>query len=194
MLQWKTPALSALVLLGGGFCALAGEFLLQGDHTVTPLKGESALLRCYFWEARPVLLLLLLPIPLPHATDTHPETATCQTQSSSGHWHRSRAFQTSPLAKKHKLGGKRPCMMHILCMMLVCYAAMSYLMLGDLAVNTLRSMVSAQWQDKAAWGTSSAIAAMAEGAKQVSQGSRPGQNHGVALAAHQFIPALPKGA
>ncbi|CAK0770026.1 hypothetical protein CVIRNUC_003726 [Coccomyxa viridis] len=83
VLQWKTPALSALVLLGGGFCALAGEFILRGDHTVTPLK------------------------------------------------------------------------------------AMSYLVLGDLAVNTLRSMVSAQWQDKAAWSTSSAIAAMAEGAKQV---------------------------
>ena len=42
MLQWKTPALSALVLLGGGFCALAGEFILRGDHPVTPLKGESA--------------------------------------------------------------------------------------------------------------------------------------------------------
>ena len=42
MLQWRTPALSALVLLGGGFCALAGEFILRGDHTVTPLKGESA--------------------------------------------------------------------------------------------------------------------------------------------------------
>ena len=41
MLQWKTPALSALVLLGGSFCALAGEFILRGDHTVTPLKGES---------------------------------------------------------------------------------------------------------------------------------------------------------
>lgn len=45
MLQWKTPALSALVLLGGGFCALAGEFILRGDHTVTPLKGESVPLR-----------------------------------------------------------------------------------------------------------------------------------------------------
>ena len=45
VLQWKTPALSTLVLLGGGFCALAGEFILRGDHTVTPLKGESVLLR-----------------------------------------------------------------------------------------------------------------------------------------------------
>ena len=68
---------------------------------------------------------------------------------------------------------------------------MSYLVLGDLAVNTLRSMVSAQWQDKAAWSTSSAIAATAEGAKQVSRGSRPWQKQGAALAAHQSIPALP---
>ena len=48
VLQWKTPALSALVLLGGSFCALAGEFILRGDHTVTPLKGESVPLRCRF--------------------------------------------------------------------------------------------------------------------------------------------------
>ena len=68
---------------------------------------------------------------------------------------------------------------------------MSYLVLGDLAVNTLRSMVSAQWQDKAAWSTSSAIAAMAEGAKQVSRGSWPWQRHGAALAIHQSTPALP---
>ena len=53
MLQWKTPALSALVLLGGGFCALAGEFILRGDHTVTPLKGESA--RCSAGNERPAL-------------------------------------------------------------------------------------------------------------------------------------------
>ena len=45
-------------------------------------------------------------------------------------------------------------------------AAISYLILGDLAVNTLRSMVSAQWQDKAAWSTSTLIASAAEGAKQ----------------------------
>ena len=45
VLQWKMPALSALVLLGGGFCALAGEFILRGDHTVTPLKGESVTVR-----------------------------------------------------------------------------------------------------------------------------------------------------
>ena len=64
--------------------------------------------------------------------------------------------------------------MHTPHIMLSCCAAMSYLILGDLAVNTLRSMVSAQWQDKAAWSTSSAIAATAEGAKQVSRGSRPG--------------------
>ena len=74
-------------------------------------------------------------------------------------------------------------MMRILCKMLVCCAAMSYLVLGDLAVNTLRSMVSAQWQEKAAWGTSSAIAATAEGAKQVSRGSRLGQKCDPALAA-----------
>ena len=59
-------------------------------------------------------------------------------------------------------------MIQIYCILLLCCTAMSYLVLGDLAVNTLRSMVSAQWQDKAAWGTSSAIAATAEGAKQVS--------------------------
>ena len=64
--------------------------------------------------------------------------------------------------------------MHVLRILLLCCAAMSYLILGDLAVNTLRSMVSAQWQDKAAWSTSSAIAATAEGAKQVSRGSWPG--------------------
>ena len=45
-------------------------------------------------------------------------------------------------------------------------AAISYLILGDLALNTLRSMVSAQWQDKAAWSTSTVIASTAEGAKQ----------------------------
>lgn len=38
--QWKNPAVSALVLLLGAFCALAGEFILRGNHTVTPLKGE----------------------------------------------------------------------------------------------------------------------------------------------------------
>ena len=82
--------------------------------------------------------------------------------------------------------------MHVLCMMLVCYAAISYLVLGDLAVNTLRSMVSAQWQDKAAWSASSAIAATAEGAKQVRRGSRPGQKCDVALAAVHATPALPE--
>ena len=39
IVQWKNPALSALVLLLGSFCALAGEFILRGDHKVTPLKG-----------------------------------------------------------------------------------------------------------------------------------------------------------
>ena len=39
-MQWKNPALSALVLLLGAFCALAGECILRGNHTVTPLKGE----------------------------------------------------------------------------------------------------------------------------------------------------------
>ena len=40
IVQWKNPALSALVLLLGAFCALAGECILRGNHTVTPLKGE----------------------------------------------------------------------------------------------------------------------------------------------------------
>ena len=43
IVQWKNPALSALVLLLGAFCALAGEFVLRGDHSVTPLKGEHDL-------------------------------------------------------------------------------------------------------------------------------------------------------
>lgn len=42
IVEWKNPALSALVLLLGAFCALAGEFVLRGDHTVTPLKGEPS--------------------------------------------------------------------------------------------------------------------------------------------------------
>ena len=70
---------------------------------------------------------------------------------------------------------------------------MSYLVLSDLAVNTLRSMVSAQWQDKAAWSTSSTIAAMAEGAKQVCTGSWLGQKCDAGLAASQATPALPEG-
>jgi hypothetical protein len=45
---------------------------------------------------------------------------------------------------------------------------MAYLVLGDLAVNTLRSMVSAQWQDNAAWRSSSVIASAAEAAMQAS--------------------------
>ena len=44
IVQWKNPALSALVLLLGAFCALAGEFIVRGNHTVTPLKGERTLL------------------------------------------------------------------------------------------------------------------------------------------------------
>ena len=44
IVQWKNPALSALVLLLGSFCALAGEFILRGDHKVTPLKGARPLL------------------------------------------------------------------------------------------------------------------------------------------------------
>ena len=69
------------------------------------------------------------------------------------------SFRPSLLTEKHKLCGMRSCMLYVLCIMLLCCAAMSYLVLGDLAVNTLRSMVSAQWQEKAAWSTSSAIAA-----------------------------------
>ena len=69
-----------------------------------------------------------------------------------------------------------PSMFHNLYIMPPCCAAMSYLVLGDLAVNTLRSMVSAQWQDKAAWGTSSAIAALADSAKQVRRGSGPSRS------------------
>ena len=42
-MQWKNPALSALVLLLGGFCALAGEFILRGDHSITPFKGVHPL-------------------------------------------------------------------------------------------------------------------------------------------------------
>ena len=44
-MQWKNPALSALVLLLGGFSALAGEFILRGDHSVTPFKGVHLLPR-----------------------------------------------------------------------------------------------------------------------------------------------------
>ena len=70
MLQWKTPALSALVLLGGGFCALAGEFILRGDHTVTPLKGES--------KITPLLLLGCPPCLAPaYASDP---ITTCHRQ------------------------------------------------------------------------------------------------------------------
>ena len=95
MLQWKTPALSALVLLGGGFCALAGKFILRGDHTVTPLKGEPVPLRCCFWEGRPVSLLLLHLMLSPHATDgVRPETSTCQTQSCAVHRHKVCVSQT----------------------------------------------------------------------------------------------------
>ena len=39
VLQWRNPAVSALLFLIGTFFALAGEFVLRGDHTVTPLKG-----------------------------------------------------------------------------------------------------------------------------------------------------------
>ena len=39
VLQWRNPAVSALVFLIGAFFALAGEFVLRGDHSVTPLKG-----------------------------------------------------------------------------------------------------------------------------------------------------------
>lgn len=46
IVQWKNPALSALVLLLGSFCALAGEFILRGNHSVTPLKGKHALSHC----------------------------------------------------------------------------------------------------------------------------------------------------
>ena len=42
-MQWKNPAPSALVLLLGGFCALAGEFIIRGDHSVTPFKGVHPL-------------------------------------------------------------------------------------------------------------------------------------------------------
>ncbi|EIE20701.1 hypothetical protein COCSUDRAFT_54200 [Coccomyxa subellipsoidea C-169] len=81
VLRWRNPAVSALAFLLGGFCCLAGEYIISGNHTVTPLK------------------------------------------------------------------------------------AISYCILFDLGLNTVRSMVSAQWQDKAAWGSSSLIKTAAETAK-----------------------------
>ncbi len=48
---------------------------------------------------------------------------------------------------------------------LIVRAAISYCILFDLGLNTVRSMVSAQWQDKAAWGSSSLIKTAAETAK-----------------------------
>ena len=44
-------------------------------------------------------------------------------------------------------------------------AAISYCFLLDLSLNTLRGMVSAQWQDKAAWGSSSLIKTAADTAR-----------------------------
>ncbi|BDA42223.1 probable reticulon-like protein B18 [Coccomyxa sp. Obi] len=81
VLRWRNPAISALVFLLGSFCCLAGEFILRGSHTLTPLK------------------------------------------------------------------------------------AISYCILLDLGLNTLRGMVSAQWQDKAAWGSSSLIKTAADTAR-----------------------------
>ncbi len=59
IVQWKNPALSALVLLLGSFCALAGEFILRGDHKVTPLKGARPLLHMNI-----VRLSLMLTLPI----------------------------------------------------------------------------------------------------------------------------------
>lgn len=39
VLQWRNPAVSALAFLLGTFVALAVEFVLRGDHKMTPLKG-----------------------------------------------------------------------------------------------------------------------------------------------------------
>ncbi len=39
VLRWRNPAVSALAFLLGGFCCLAGEYIISGNHTVTPLKG-----------------------------------------------------------------------------------------------------------------------------------------------------------
>ena len=46
-------------------------------------------------------------------------------------------------------------------------AVISMLCLGDLALNFLRSMFSASWQERAAWATSDFARSTAEGAKQV---------------------------
>lgn len=45
------------------------------------------------------------------------------------------------------------------------HAAFSYCVLIDLGLNTLRGMVSPQWQDKAAWASSRLIRGAAEAAK-----------------------------
>ena len=61
-MQWKNPALSALVLLLGSFCALAGEFILRGSHNVTPLKGEACLAACLPQHMCSAFLLCLQPM------------------------------------------------------------------------------------------------------------------------------------
>lgn len=43
--------------------------------------------------------------------------------------------------------------------------AISYCILMDLGLNTLRGMMSAQWQDKAAWGSSNLIKTTADTAR-----------------------------
>jgi hypothetical protein len=45
VLRWSNPAVSALIFILGSFCCLAGEFILRGDHTVTPLKGAHITLK-----------------------------------------------------------------------------------------------------------------------------------------------------
>ena len=148
VLRWRNPAVSALLFLIGTFCALAGEFVLRGDHSVTPLKGVP--------PTQHALHLSMLGIIVaytcvsitgfkPEPCCAHPHTITSRSSCN---------------------GRAQPTLQMTLPLCPLC-AVVSMLCLGDLALNFMRSMVSSSWLERAAWAASDLIRSTAEGAKEV---------------------------
>lgn len=146
VLQWRNPAVSALLFLIGTFLALAGEFVLRGDHSVTPLKGVPQT------DHSPCPALSVLGATVAEYQLTTEGMVRSPTRVSA-QW-RLRPCSNSSAS-------------HLIEQPMLWGAAVSVLCLADLALNFLRSMVSSSWQERAAWATSDFTRNTAEGAKQV---------------------------